>query len=642
MHDRYPPIGDYALLADCHSSALVSRTGCVDWACLRRFDAPSVFGRLLDWDQGGTFALNPEAPQEWSRRYLGDSLVLETVVRTATGSARIIDCFAMHRGGQRQPRDQLLRVVEGIDGEVACDVHIAPRFDYGELRPWLRRAPAGPPGEGAGDTAMGEVGEGGAFTAVGGDSALVISSDVHLDVEQDAINLFGSFRVRPGERRRFSVVAQLPHALDPRPVPAEVIDGRVDETLDWWRRWAVKATVTGPHAEAVRRSAVVLKGLTCAPTGAIVAAPTTSLPEEVGGGRNWDYRYSWIRDSTLALASLSLAGHVEVARGFRDFLLRSTAGTAEDLQIMYGVYGGRHLPEYTVELDGYRGSRPVRVGNGAATQRQLDVYGHILDAAHLWRRSFDEIAPEEWRFLRQLVEEAARVWRNPDCGLWEIRGEPRHFVHSKVMLWVALDRGIRTVEETRLDDIDLDGWRAVRDEIRAAVDAEGVDPQRGCFVQAFGSTELDASLLLLPMVGFVPANDPRMVATVEAIQTDLCVPPHGFVRRYRPERTSDGLPGSEATFLMCSFWMVDVLAMQGRRAEAVELFTALLGVSNDLGLYAEEYDADTGELLGNFPQAFTHMALIDSAHQLACAEASDDVCRNEPWTTAERLAERSW
>jgi GH15 family glucan-1,4-alpha-glucosidase len=619
--DPYPPIGDYALLADCHSSALVSRTASVDWACLRRFDAPSVFGRLLDWERGGHFTLAPVGAGDWQRRYLDDSLVLETTATTPTGTVRIRDAFAMHRGGQRDPRNQLLRVVECTSGTVEVAVCIEPRFDYGELRPWLRRA-------------------GAAYTAVGSDSALVISSDVRLDVDVERIQLIGRLSLAEGERAGFSVAAQVPHKLDARPLDAETIQQRLDETLDWWRRWSSATTVNGRYTAQVRRSVTVLKGLTCAPTGAIVAAPTTSLPEEVGGERNWDYRYSWVRDSTLALAALSLAGHADVARGFRGFLMRSCAGSAEDLQIMYGVYGTRHLPEFTLDLAGYRGSTPVHVGNGAASQRQLDVYGHILDAAHLWRESFDEIDATEWRFLRQLVDQAARVWREPDHGLWEIRDAPRHFTMSKVMLWVALDRGIRMVQRDHEDDIesDIDWWCRVRDEIRHAVETEGVDQRRGCFVQSFGSNELDASLLMMPMVGFVPVNDPRMIATVDAIQADLGTPPHGFIRRYRPEHSSDGLRGSEATFLMCSFWLVDVLAMQGRQTEATALFEALLGVANDLGLYAEEYDPATGELLGNFPQAFTHMALVNSAHQLTCAEAYGGASREDVWATAQRMA----
>ncbi|MGH3664959.1 MAG: glycoside hydrolase family 15 protein, partial [Egibacteraceae bacterium] len=627
-HDRYPPIGDYALLADCHSSALVSRTASIDWACLRRFDAPSVFGRLLDWDEGGSFALNPVDARTWRRRYVGDSLVLETTVETATGTARILDAFAMHRGGQTRPRHQLLRIVEGVAGEITFDVLVEPRFDYGEFRPWLRRA---------------DDIEAGVYTAVGGDSALVISADMRLDVDPDAICLVGRFTVAAGHRRRFSVVSQQPHALDPRPTPARVVDEHMDETLAWWRRWSARSKADGPYAAQVRRSAAVLKGLTCAPTGAIVAAPTTSRPEEVGGERNWDYRYSWIRDSTLALAAMSLAGHDEVARGFRDFLIRSAAGTAEDLQIMYGAYGRRHLPEYELELEGYRGSRPVRVGNGAASQRQLDVYGHILDAAHVWRQSHEELEPDGWRFLSHVVDEACRVRDQPDHGIWEVRGKPRHFVHSKVMLWVAADRGVKLATQTELDvGGELERWRRTRDEIRTEIFERGVDPDRGCFVQAYGSTELDASLLLLPSLGFVTTDDPRMTATIDAIRTDLAVGPHGFIRRYRPERTDDGLRGSEATFLMCTFWLVDVMAMQGRRDEAVSLFESLLAVANDLGLYAEEYDPSSDQLLGNFPQAFTHMALINSAHHLACAESFGDTSRQTLWSTVERLGERAW
>ena len=602
MEQRYPPIADYALLADCHSAALVSRTGCIDWACLRRFDAPSAFGRILDWDRGGTFTLTPRSDARYSRRYLGDSLVLETTVTTPDGEVRILDAFAMRSGGQSAPLDQLLRVVEGVSGEVTLDVHIEPRFDYGELRPWLHRI-------GPGD-----------YTAVGGNQALVLSGDVDVDVDRELIALTGSFTVRAGQRRHFSVQAQVPHLLQPVICSSADISGRLDETIAWWERWSSRAVAGGPYEPHVRRSAVVLKGLTCAPTGALIAAPTTSLPEELGGQRNWDYRYTWIRDSTLAIAALFLTGHPEVARGFRDFLIRTTAGAPEDLQIMYGIYGERHLPEFTLDLEGYRGSRPVRVGNGAASQRQLDVYGHILDAAHLFRDQVDGVTDEEWQFLSKLVNQAASVWHLPDHGLWEIRGQPRHFVQSKVMLWVALDRGIRLATDLDIDEPALDRWRHVREDIRAAVDAEGVDRRRGCFVQSFGSTEMDAALLLLPTLGFVDVTDPRMVATVEAVREDLAVAPRGFIRRYRPQQYDDGLPGEEATFLMCSFWMVDVLAMQGRLDEATLLFESVVAVGNDLGLYAEEYDPIGDELLGNYPQAFTHMALINSAHHLALAQ----------------------
>ncbi|MGH8897923.1 MAG: glycoside hydrolase family 15 protein [Egibacteraceae bacterium] len=600
MSERYPPIGDYALLADCFSSALVSRACSVDWACLRSFDAASVFGRLLDWERGGFFALTPVDQTGVSRRYRNDSLVLETTVATSSGRARVLDAFAMRRGGSRRPRYQLLRVVEGLEGKVDFDVVIEPRFDYGELHPWLRHHA---------DT--------GAWSAVGGDSALVLSLACELDLVGPQARLVGRLSVGAGDRRGLSVEAQLPHLLKPEPCPQKEIFRRLDETQAWWDRWASATRVDGPWDEAVRRSAVVLKGLTCAPTGAMIAAPTTSLPEDLGGERNWDYRYAWIRDSTLALAALSIVGHDEVARGFRDFLMRSAAGSAQDLQIMYGVTGRRSLPEIELDLDGYRGSRPVRVGNSAAKQVQHDMYGHILDTAHLWHRTHEELDPGEWRFLSQLVDAAADRWTAPDRGIWEIRGEPQHFTSSKVMLWVALDRGIKTAEEADFADTSrLGWWRRVRDEIREAVDRRGVHPTDGHYVQAFGSTEVDAALLLLPTVGYCAATDERMVRTVEAIRRDLAVPPDGFLRRYRTSSNHDGLRGSEGTFLMCTFWLVDVLALQGRLDEASALFERLLTCGNDLGLYAEQYDPHTGELLGNFPQAFTHMALINSAHQL--------------------------
>lgn len=600
---RYPPIQDYALLADCHSAALVSRDGSLDWACLRRFDAPSVFGRLLDWERGGCFAITPTEAAETTRRYMGESLVLETTMRTATGSVRLVDAFAMRRGGGRDPRHQLLRVVEGVDGHVELRVVIEPRFDYGHLRPWLRQHTDG------------------VFSAVGGSTALVVTAGCPLELHEDFAWLHGRVTVKAGERTRFTVTSVEPHQLSGVDCPDDEVDSRLDETIDWWRRWSAQTRAEGPYAAGVRRSAVVLKGLTCAPTGAIVAAPTTSLPEDVGGERNWDYRFSWVRDSTFVLAALSVAGHVEVARGFRDFIMRSTAGRAEDLQIMYGVYGERLLPEVTLDLDGYRGSRPVRIGNEAAQQVQHDVYGHILDAAGLWRQREEmtrgkRASPpdDEWRFLRRLVAAAAATWQEPDRGLWEIRGEPLHFTQSKVMLWVALDRGIRTVENlAAAEGVHLADWQRCRADIRRWIDDHGV--RDGHFVQHPGTDRVDAALLLLPMVGFVDAREPRMVRTVERIQAELSMGEHGFIKRYT-EDGHDGLAGQEGAFLMCSFWLADVLAQQGRRDEAVALFERLLACANDVGLYAEEYDPIEKMHLGNFPQAFTHMALINTAHTL--------------------------
>ena len=603
MPEPYPPIGDYALLADCHSAALVSRDGSVDWACLTRFDRSSCFGRILDWERGGHFAITPRGATACARAYRRDSLVLETTFTTAGGRARLIDAFAMRRGGQRHPRHQLLRIVEGVEGRVEFDVELVPRFDYGELRPWIRFHPFAR-----------------SWTVVGGHSALRVTTPVALEHDEDACALRGRLTVQASERLPFSVIATTPFDSDVTAEPFYTILEHLDETLGWWDQWAAGLTDAGGRwAPAVRRSAVVLKGLTHATTGAVVAAPTTSLPEEIGGERNWDYRYSWIRDSALVLAALCVVGHDEVARGFRLFVMRSAAGRAEDLQILYGIDGRRHLPEVILDLEGYRGSGPVRIGNAAARQVQNDVYGHLLEAAHLWRRTHEEMEPDEWRFLRQVVDRAATVWREPDRGIWEIRGEPRHFTHSKAMLWVAMDRGVQLAREVDDGSVDVAAWEVVRDAIRDEVEVHGVrpDPVTGAprFVQAYGSDELDAALLVLPALGFCEPDDPRFVATVAGIERELMVD-DTFVHRYRTDSAHDGLTGGEATFLMCAFWLVDARAMTGRADEAEALFDRLLACGNDLGLFAEEYDPATGELLGNFPQAFTHLALISSAHRL--------------------------
>ncbi|MPZ89685.1 MAG: glycoside hydrolase family 15 protein, partial [Nitriliruptorales bacterium] len=510
----YPPIGDYALLGDCHSTALVSRSGSIDWACLRRFDSPSVFGRLLDWERGGFFALSPVGLRHSSRRYLEGTLVLETIADTATGTARILDAFAMRHGGRTEPHHQLLRVVEGLTGRVEIDVVMEPRFDYGDLRPWLRT-----PGPGT-------------FTAVGGEDALVLHTDAELALDDDRTGIRGRFAVTSEQRVRLSLVSQWAHELDRNVGPIDQVDRRLDQTVAWWRGWSADTVADGPYEAHIRQSAAVLKALTCAPSGAVVAAPTTSLPERIGGERNWDYRYSWVRDSTLTVDALSLAGHREVARGFRDFLMRSAAGQAEDLQILYGPYGARRLDEFEVGLSGYRGSRPVRVGNAAANQRQLDVHGHILDLAHQWGRLDVPPEPDEWRFLRQVVDAAADNADKPDQGIWEMRGASQHFVHSKVMVWVALDRGVRICEALGRDLRDAERWSAVRDRLRKEIEGRGLDAAGEHFVQAYGSEEVDASLLRLSVLGFVDAHDARMIRTVEVIRERLAVPPHGFLRRY--------------------------------------------------------------------------------------------------------------
>jgi GH15 family glucan-1,4-alpha-glucosidase len=503
----------------------------------------------------------------------------------------------MRSGGRQFPWRQLLRVVEGVSGQVTFAVEISPRFDFASLHPWVRHHP-GPD----------------LYSAVGGDEALVIQSEIPLEVVRKTSAFLGELTTRRRQRARFALQSQLPHAMQLERHSPAALDRRLNSTIAWWRRWVAQGSYDLRHREAVVRSALVLKLLTCAPTGAIIAAPTTSLPEQVGGSRNWDYRYSWIRDSTHTLAALFAVGHPEVATGFKRFIERATAGQVEDLQIVYGCYGERRIGEEIIEgLDGYRGSRPVRSGNAAAGQRQLDVYGELLNAAHLWRRAGSPLNAEGWQFLRELVDAAARDWQEPDRGLWEVRGEPRHFVESKVMCWLALERGLQAADEEQLP-CDRERWLATRDAIRAAIERDGVDPGRGCFVQSFGSREVDASLLILPIVGFCAPTDPRMLATVAAIEADL---DDGLlVRRYRPEVASDGLPGREGTFIMVAFWMIDVLAAQGRLEEAEARFVRLLALANDLGLMAEEFDAAAGEHLGNFPQAFSHMALINTAEQL--------------------------
>ncbi len=593
----YLPIGDYALIGDCHGSALVSRDGAIDWACLARFDEAAIFCRLLDAEKGGTFAIVPRDPSSVSRRYLPDTNVLETSFVTKTGVARLLDCFTMRQGGRTHPYRQLLRVVEGIAGEVTFDVLIQPRFDYASLRPWLRH-----------------YADRGVYSAVGGDSAFVLQADVPLEISSRDASFLGAMTVRRRQRRRFSILSQLPHDMRLIRLSTGALDGRLKATIAWWRRWVRRGKYDPTYREQVVRSALVLKLLTCAPTGAIIAAPTTSLPELPGGERNWDYRFCWIRDSAHMLAALFAVGHPEEATSFKLFIERTTAGNGDDVQVVYGCYGERRLAEQELgHLQGYRNSRPVRAGNHAADQLQLDVYGELLNASHLWRRAGNEISEDGWPFLRGLVDAACAHWNEPDHGFWEVRGKLLHFVESKVMCWVALERGIRAAEELKLP-CDIDHWRAVRAEIRATIERDGVDPERGCFVQSFGSREVDSSLLLLPLVGFVGPDDPRMRATVDAIERDLS---DGLlVRRYRNEATDDGLPGGEGAFLMASFWLVDILAMQGRLADAESRFQRLLGLANDLGLLAEEFDPSTRELLGNFPQGLTHMALINSAEQI--------------------------
>ncbi len=596
----YPPIGDYALIGDCHAAALVSSVGSIDWCCLPRFDSPSCFGRLLDWEKGGYCAITADDGNATiTRRYLDGTLILETMLRAGGAEVRLLDCFTMRAGGKAAPRRQLLRIVEGVRGKMALQFRCEPRFDYGAFAPWMRR-------EGKR-----------VYSAIGGENALGITADVDLVLSgQHDIN--AAFTIQAGERVRFSLHWDRPENLDtdpPHPYDPVELDKRFVETLEWWRRWAAAVHNTGADDVSILRSAITLKALTNAPTGAIIAAPTTSLPEAIGGERNWDYRYSWIRDSTLTAHALTAVQCEREADGFRRFIQRSSAGSAHGLQIVYGVGGERRLTEATLDhLDGYRGSRPVRIGNGAAAQVQLDVYGHLLELSWRWHERGDSPDDDYWRFLTDLVNVAAERWQEPDRGIWEIRGAPRHFVHSKVMCWVALDRGLRLAKEC-LRKAPERRWKQTRDAIRNAIESEGYDAERGVFTQSFGSGRMDAALLLLPQVEFVPYDDPRMIRTTEAVRTDL--EHDGLLMRYRTDKTDDDLKGNEGPFLACTFWFAECLAQQGKQTEARAAFDRAAATGNDLGLFAEEYDVRAGELRGNFPQGLTHIAHIAAAVTLA-------------------------
>jgi GH15 family glucan-1,4-alpha-glucosidase len=596
----YPPIADYALIGDCHSVALVSRDGEIDWCCFHRFDSRPVFARLVDWSRGGYFRIAPVEPYRALRRYLPGTNILETRFETSTGVLVLTDCFPIREAptvddaDPVHPYHQLVRIGRCERGEVSVHLEFAPRFDYGLTVPALKLI------------------GGGLVTVIGGADALLLQSD--LPMRQTDINACeGKRALRTGDVTRAVLTYALPHELRPRAITAEELDGRLASTRDFWTSWSNRCTYEGPYRDQVVRSALVLKALTNSPTGAIVAAPTTSLPEKIGGSRNWDYRYAWLRDSAFTLYALFILGYTDEATAFMQWIERTTAGRAEDLQALYGVGGERLLPEVELSgLDGYRGSRPVRIGNGASTQFQLDIYGEVIDTAWLYHRHGGVIETDFWDFLVRLGEHVAKVWIEPDEGIWEVRGGRRHFVYSKVMAWVAIDRLIR-LSRALQRPFDVERWLGLRDEIRRRVETEGVDPVSGAFVQSLGSTSLDASALLLPLVHFLPADDPRVRATIDRIAKELSV--DGFVCRYLDG--ADGLPGGEATFLICSFWLVDNLALTGQLERARGLFERLCGCANDLGLLAEEVDPRTGELLGNFPQAFSHIGLINSAIQLA-------------------------
>jgi GH15 family glucan-1,4-alpha-glucosidase len=582
------PLEQYALVGDTETAALVGADGSVDWLCLPRFDSGACFSALLGTPANGHWQIAPVGEVgQVERRYCGTSLVLETDMHTAQGSVRITDCMP--------PRDDhadVVRLVEGLSGRVDMHTELVIRFDYGWVVPWVR---------GLDDK----------LVAIAGPDALSFRTPIELRGEN--LTTVGDFTIEAGQRVPFVMSWHPSHLPDPGPLDAEKA---VLDTTEWWQDWSSRIRYEGPWHEAVVRSLVTLKALTYGPTGAIVAAPTTSLPEQLGGSRNWDYRYCWLRDATFTLQALIMAGLLEEAAQWRDWLLRTAAGNPAQLQVLYGAGGERRLPELTLDwLDGYEGSRPVRIGNQAATQFQLDIYGEVIDSFYQARLAGISAADAAWELEVALADFVARHWREPDEGIWEIRGPRRQFTHSRVLAWVALDRAVKSVERFGLRG-PAARWRRARDLLHAEICDRGYSDQRGSFVQAYGSEELDASLLLIPLVGFLSPDDPRVKGTMEAVRREL-TDDHGFVSRYRTATGVDGLPGGENVFLACSFWLVDNLAVTGRIDEAAELFERLLGLRNDVGLLSEEYDVGNRRLVGNFPQAFSHVGLVNSAYNLA-------------------------
>ncbi|RPK34344.1 Trehalase [Streptomyces sp. ADI93-02] len=593
-------IEDYALIGDMQTAALVCRDGTADWLCLPRFDSHAIFAGLLGTEENGFWRLGParpegaEPPAADRRRYRGDSLILESEWDTARGTVRVTDFMPPRDGAP-----QLIRIVEGVSGRVPMRSELRMRFSYGRVTPWVHKVD-------------------GRTVAVAGPDSVWLDTDA--DTYGQNLTTYSDFTVAPGDRIAFTISWQPSHHEPPAtPEP----EASLDATENFWREWVEQCTYHGPYREAVVRSLITLKALTYAPTGGIVAAPTTSLPEDIGGSRNWDYRYTWLRDAAITLSSLLRTGYREEARAWREWLLRAVAGDPENLQIMYGIAGERELGEAELDwLPGYENSGPVRVGNGAANQLQLDVYGEVTEALHLAHMTGLTRNDYAMGLQLKLIEYLEKHWEEPDEGIWEVRGPRRHFVHSKVMAWVAVDRTIKLVESGDAEG-PLERWRELRDDIHRDVCERGYDPERNTFTQSYGSKELDASLLLIPQMGFLPPDDKRVIGTIEAIQRELSTE-DGFVLRYPTEGDDagvDGLEGDEGAFLACSFWLADDLAMIGRVDEARRLFEKLLSLRNDLGLLAEEWDSRLQRQVGNFPQAFSHVPLIDTALRLTASGA---------------------
>jgi GH15 family glucan-1,4-alpha-glucosidase len=584
------PLEDYALIGDTQTAALVGRDGSIDWMCVPRFDSGSCFAKLVGHDDHGRWLTAPEGEvTATARRYRGRTMVLETDMTTAEGSVRITDFMP-----PRHHHPRVVRIVSGLEGEVRMRSELVIRFEYGQDIPWVRHTERG-------------------LRAIAGPNALWL--DTGVDFHGRNMRSVASFTVGAGEQVAMVLSWHLSH--DEEPFALDV-DRALHETVAWWEEWSGRMEeVHGEWQDAVLRSLLTLKALTFAPTGGIIAAPTTSLPEDIGGVRNWDYRYCWVRDATLTLDALIEAGYRDEAEAWMRWLGRAAAGAPEQLQIMYGAAGERRLTEFEVEwLPGYEGSSPVRIGNAASGQFQLDVYGELMDAIDRARGHGLEILPIVWNVQLALMRFVEEHWDDPDDGIWEMRGPRQHFTHSKVMAWVAFDRAVRAVERYRLKG-PVERWRVARDAVHADVCAKAWDDRRQAFTQYYGSDSLDASVLMAPLVGFLPASDPRIVSTVEAIQRELMV--DGFVQRYQNSTGVDGLPGGEGAFLPCTFWLADCLAQLGRVEEATAIFGRLLALTNDVGLISEEYDSGRKRLVGNFPQAFSHVGLINTARNLAGA-----------------------
>jgi GH15 family glucan-1,4-alpha-glucosidase len=579
-------IEDYAIIGDLQTCALVARDGSVDWMCVPRFDSPACFAALLGTPEHGRWRIAPEGEiRSVQRQYRDDTLILETTFETAEGRVRVVDFMPM-----RTEAIDLIRVIEGVEGRVAMRMDFAIRFDYGSIVPWVRAVDGG-------------------IRAVAGPDTVYLRADVPMRGE--GFTTVAEFEVGPGDRVTFDLTWTESH--DPHPTredPATLLQ----EAERFWREWSSRCTYEGPWRDAVMRSLITLKALTYSPTGGLVAAATTSLPEQIGGVRNWDYRLCWLRDATFAIYALLGGGYTEEAIAWREWLLRAAAGLPEELQIMYSIRGERHLTELEIEwLPGYENSKPVRVGNAAFKQYQLDVYGEVMDVLHLTRRLGLPPSEDAWRVQLALMRFLEKGWKEPDEGIWEVRGPRRHFTHSKVMAWVAFDRSVADVEKFALEG-PVERWRAIRDEIHDEVFEKGFRTDLNAFVQFYGSANADASLLMLPALGFIAADDPRMLGTIDLIRTQLET--DGLLRRYPAAPHVDGLPPGEGAFLLCTFWLADTLALAGRYDEAGAIFERLLSLRNDVGLLGEEYDPAAQRQLGNFPQAFSHVGLINTAQNL--------------------------